>query len=291
TPPAHPRRAPSKSTTERSSNACPNGRGCWPSCTVRPRADTSGGFTARIHELDTVLDEVSKGQFQRAAVRTGRLLSPLLLPPAAAAASANGDSTMNKLSLLVESGFGVRQRALSNANGRRASCQAEFGGSLRYPNVIVCGPNGCGKSSLFRILGGLWPVRGGRLTKPADGKLFYIPQKPYMPLGKLRDQVIYPDTIEDMRRKRLTDERLSELLGHRMAMARLFYHAPQFAILDECTSAVSVDVEAELYSYCRKNNITLFTVSHRKSLWQHHEFFMHMDGRGEFKFGQSRTTR
>uniref|UniRef100_A0A3B1JZ15 ABC transporter domain-containing protein n=1 Tax=Astyanax mexicanus TaxID=7994 RepID=A0A3B1JZ15_ASTMX len=57
----------------------------------------------------------------------------------------------------------------------------------------------------------------------------------------------------------------------RMAMARLFYHKPQFAILDECTSAVSVDVEDYIYTHCRKVGITLFTVSHRSSLWKHHE--------------------
>ena len=54
-------------------------------------------------------------------------------------------------------------------------------------------------------------------------------------------------------------------------MARLFYHKPQFAILDECTSAVSVDVEGSMYQYCRQVGITLFTVSHRRSLWTHHE--------------------
>jgi ATP-binding cassette, subfamily D (ALD), member 3 len=72
----------------------------------------------------------------------------------------------------------------------------------------------------------------------------------------------------------------------RIAMARLFYHHPQFAILDECTSAVSVDVEGSMYEYCRKVGITLFTVSHRKSLWTHHEYVLRFDGRGSYEFGK-----
>jgi ATP-binding cassette, subfamily D (ALD), member 3 len=67
-------------------------------------------------------------------------------------------------------------------------------------------------------------------------------------------------------------------------MARLFYHRPQFAILDECTSAVSVDVEGRMYSKCRELGVTLFTVSHRKTLWKYHEFVLHFDGRGEYSF-------
>lgn len=72
----------------------------------------------------------------------------------------------------------------------------------------------------------------------------------------------------------------------RVAMARLFYHSPQFAILDECTSAVSVDVEGKMYNYCREAGITLFTVSHRKSLWVHHDYYLQFDGRGNYEYGR-----
>lgn len=159
-----------------------------------------------------------------------------------------------------------------------------------------------------------------------------------MTLGSLRDQIIYPHTHEEMKRRGKTDQDLLNFLDivqlkyvflsreqgldsiedvrnykiflirivstlfkyssikyldvlsggekQRVAMARLFYHAPQFAILDECTSAVSVDVEGSMYQFCRDVGITLFTVSHRKSLWKHHEYFLKFDGRGAFHYGK-----
>ncbi|KAL5486881.1 hypothetical protein EMCRGX_G019418 [Ephydatia muelleri] len=265
------------------------------------------GFTARVSELTMVLRDIEKGTYKRTMVATtestekggpsqpsvplvpgmGELVEmnhlikfegvPLVTP--------NGDVLIKELNFEVKSGV----------------------------NVLVCGPNGCGKSSLFRTLGELWPLFGGRMTKPHRSKLFYIPQRPYMTLGTLRDQVIYPDTLQDYRQKGITDGALEEYLKmvqlsylldrdggwdaeqdwmdvlsggekQRMAMARLFYHEPQFAILDECTSAVSVDVEGFIYTHCRERGITLFTVSHRKSLWKHHEYVLQFDGRGQYEF-------
>ena len=79
---------------------------------------------------------------------------------------------------------------------------------------------------------------------------------------------------------------LSIGLQQRVAMARLFYHAPKYAILDECTSSVTLEIEKRMYDTAKGLGVTLMTVSHRRSLWRYHGWILQFDGKGGFFFGE-----
>ena len=179
-------------------------------------------------------------------------------------------------------------------------------------HLLVSGSNGVGKSAISRIVAGLWPVYRGLVSRPRnsgqDGIMF-LPQRPYLSIGTLRDQVIYPHTEMDMqvagRRESELEEILEEAkLGHllsreggwdtrkewkdvlsggekqRMGIARLLYHEPKYAFLDEATSAVSSDVEGILYETAKERGITLITISTRASLRKYHTYNLQL-GLGE----------
>ncbi|XP_027363355.1 ABC transporter D family member 1-like isoform X2 [Abrus precatorius] len=179
-------------------------------------------------------------------------------------------------------------------------------------NLLITGPNGSGKSSLFRVLGGLWPLVSGHIVKPGVGsdlnkEIFYVPQRPYTAVGTLRDQLIYPLTA-DQEVDPLTDSGMVELLKNvdleylldryppekevnwgdelslgeqqRLGMARLFYHKPKFAILDECTSAVTTDMEERFCAKVRAMGTSCITISHRPALVAFHDVVLSLDGEG-----------
>ncbi|KAG0287033.1 ATP-binding cassette sub- D member 3 [Linnemannia gamsii] len=262
------------------------------------------GYTSRVSELFEVLDDIKKGRYERTMVARD---------DGSSSQSASVNTNDLKGRVVTQDGVIIFDKVpIVTPNNDVLVKELSFK-VTRGTDVIIAGPNGCGKSSLFRILGDLWPLFGGTVTKPHPSKLFYVPQKPYLALGTFRDQVIYPDTKQQALAKGFTDKKLVELLSvvhlgylitreggwdsvqdwadvlsggekQRVAMARLFYHRPQFAILDECTSAVSIDVEGIMYEHARQSGITLFTVSHRPSLIRYHEYLLRFDGEGNYQF-------
>ncbi|OZJ05286.1 hypothetical protein BZG36_01957 [Bifiguratus adelaidae] len=257
------------------------------------------GYTARVSELLDVFADVKKGHFAKQLVSS-------------AGTEAHAEVLKGRGNIVHSEDIEFKDVPIVSPNGDVLVSKLSFHVKPGI-HLLILGPNGCGKSSLFRILGGLWPVYGGTLYRPDHEDIFYIPQRPYLSLGTLRDQVIYPHTIEEMHARNVTDEDLVKILevvqlGHivereggwdkerewtlalsggdkqRIAMARLYYHRPRYAILDECTSAVSMDVERIMYTHATELGISLLTVSHRPSLWKYHNYVLQYDGQGGYIF-------
>jgi putative ATP-binding cassette transporter len=161
-------------------------------------------------------------------------------------------------------------------------------------HVLVSGPSGAGKSTLFRSLAGIWPYWKGRIRLPAGARLLFLPQKPYLPLGSLRNAVSYPDDAakhsDDEIKGALEAVGLQPLAGdlertenwaqvlsggeqQRLAFSRALLNQPDWLFLDEATSALPEADQDELYRLVKQRlpQTTLVSVGHRESLAAHHD--------------------
>ncbi|CAI0420307.1 unnamed protein product [Linum tenue] len=252
------------------------------------------GYAERIHELIAISRELSSGDksLQRVGSRNYFSDADYVEFSGVKVVTPTGNVLVQDLSLKVEPGS----------------------------NLLITGPNGSGKSSLFRVLGGLWPLVSGHIVKPGVGselnkEIFYVPQRPYTAVGTLRDQLIYPLT-SDQEVEALTRSGMVELLKNvdleylldryppekevnwgeelslgeqqRLGMARLFYHKPKFAILDECTSAVTTDMEERFCAKVRAMGTSCITISHRPALVAFHDVVLSLDGEGGWEVDKKR---
>jgi putative ATP-binding cassette transporter len=159
--------------------------------------------------------------------------------------------------------------------------------------VLLQGPSGCGKSTLFRVLTGLWPFATGHIRLPVGVKMLFLPQRPYMPIGTLREVLWFPappalDRDAEARAALVAvdlsalGQRLDETAHwthvlspgeqQRLAIARALLIKPDWLFLDEATSALNEDHEAALYRRLADTlgHTTLISIGHRRSLEAFH---------------------
>jgi putative ATP-binding cassette transporter len=163
----------------------------------------------------------------------------------------------------------------------------------RGDTVLLTGASGSGKSTLIRAIAGIWPFGQGEIRAAPDARILFLPQRPYLPIGVLRDVVSYPmpaGGVDDAALREMLEAvglielgvhldepahwalRLSPGEQQRIAFARALVQKPEWLFLDEATSAVDEATEARLYRLLRErlSETTLFSIGHRTTLHAFH---------------------
>lgn len=284
---------------------------------VYKRINTLAGHTARVSELMERVKELGKPQghldaFRRIQNRIADRKKDEEIP----------SSAMERSITEIARRFPANRKNGESIELENVSMWSPDGSLLVHDlsftvpqgtSVILLGPNGCGKSSILRMLAGLWPLQAGTVTLPARDDIFYLSQRPYMYSGSLKEQLMYPklpgvvvgDHVcfdESVARNSLDIVELGGLVSrcggfdgklawedalsggerNRLAVARLLYHRPKFAVLDECTAAVSADGELVLYEAMAASGITMLSVAHRRGVVDFHQVALVFDGSGDW---------
>jgi putative ATP-binding cassette transporter len=231
---------------------------------------------AQLADWKSVVDRLLDFETAVAAAEEAARASPLRQEPAA-----DGALAMEDVDLSLPDG-----RVLIEGAAARVEPGAR---------ILLTGDSGSGKSTLFRLLAGIWPFGSGRLRLPPAGGVLFLPQKPYMPIGTLREALLYPrddgaddsrlrETLDAVRLPALKDkldevahwgQRLSPGEQQRLAIGRALLAKPAFLFLDEATSALDEPTEAHVYGLLALHlpDTAVVSIGHRTTLAAFHTAF------------------
>jgi putative ATP-binding cassette transporter len=214
------------------------------------------------------------------------------------------DSTIHTL---IEPRFALSHVTLETPNREKTLVKDLSFEVTPSEGILLMGASGVGKSSVLRAIAGLWNKGKGYIYRPELEEMLFISQRPYMTLGSLRNQIIYPhidlDVSEEQLQAVLEKVNLPDLvervggfdvelnwadvlsLGEqqRLAFARLFLLSPKYAVLDESTSALDVKNERHLYQMLQDSHTTYISVGHRPTIVPYHELIIEFLGKQKWR--------
>ena len=222
-------------------------------------------------------------------------------------------TTVNKIETKTTDCLSIDQMTLQTPDNQRSLVKYLSFKLAPGQGLLVRGPSGCGKSSLLRAIVGLWDTGTGTILRPPLDQMLFLPQKPYMVLGTLRDQLLYPNIdlkVDDLQLQQVliqvnlpdlaqrhngfnSEQNWAEVLSlgeqQRLIFARLLINKPSYAILDEATSALDAKNEELLYQQLQASGMTYLSVGHRESLSNYHQSILELSAHDEVNGQESQN--
>ncbi|MEM6612238.1 MAG: ABC transporter ATP-binding protein/permease [Cyanobacteria bacterium P01_C01_bin.72] len=275
--------------------------------------EAAGAFAIIFRSLNFIVEQFqSLTAFAASVDRLSSLKSFLDLSQAALPEDQNQTVDHPVINTVEQSKLAIEHLTLQTPNYQRTLIQDLSVDLPLGEGLLITGASGCGKSSILRAIAGLWNSGSGSIYRPQLAQMLFLPQKPYMILGTLRSQLIYPHDHLDIGEQQLNqvlkqvnladlpersggfdtekdwDEVLSLGEQQRLAFARILIVEPLYVVLDEATSALDIPNEASLYQYLRDSKITFVSVGHRPSLTQYHHWKLQIKSEGQWDLAEAK---